>query len=86
MISQTELEQAVTAAGGTTQGADALYAKLDPNNTGSVTEQQFAQGPGGKRWKKKFRDRDRQRPSDNPGNQASGGSNGSAVYSATGGF
>jgi len=30
-------------------------------------------GPSTKRWKKKFRDRDRQRPSDNPGNQASGG-------------
>ena len=42
-ISQTELEQAVTAAGGTTQGADALFAQLDPNNTGSVTEQQFVQ-------------------------------------------
>jgi len=38
-------------------------------------------GNGTKRWKKKFRDRDRQRGSDNPGNQASGaqsngGSNG----------
>ena len=43
-ISKTELEQAVTAAGGTTQAADALYAQLDPNNTGSVSEQQFAQG------------------------------------------
>jgi hypothetical protein len=34
-------------------------------------------GTGTKRWKKKFRDRDRQRPSDgsaNPGNQVSGGS------------
>src|SRR5215469_5239862 len=43
-ISQSELEQAVTAAGGTTQAADALYAQLDPNNTGSVSEQTFAQG------------------------------------------
>src|SRR6516162_7224799 len=42
-ISQSELEQAVTAAGGTTQAADALYAQLDPNNTGSVSEQTFAQ-------------------------------------------
>lgn len=31
------------------------------------------QNSGGKRWKKKFRDRDRQRSSDNPGNAASGG-------------
>src|SRR5215469_10500907 len=42
-ISQSELEQAVTAAGGAIQAADALYAQLDPNNTGSVSEQTFAQ-------------------------------------------
>lgn len=42
-ISKSELEQAVTSAGGSTQGADALYAQLDPNNTGSVNEQQFSQ-------------------------------------------
>jgi Ca2+-binding EF-hand superfamily protein len=41
-LTQSELEQAVTSAGGTTASADALYAQLDPNNTGSVTEQQFA--------------------------------------------
>jgi Ca2+-binding EF-hand superfamily protein len=40
-ITQSELEQAVTAAGGSTAGADALFAKLDPNGTGSVSEQQF---------------------------------------------
>ena len=40
-ITKSELEQTVTADGGTTQGADALYASLDPNNTGSVTETQF---------------------------------------------
>ena len=40
-ITQSELEQAVTAAGGSKAGADALYAKLDPNGTGSVSEQQF---------------------------------------------
>ena len=43
-ISQSELEQAVTNAGGTKAAADAFYAKLDPNGTGSVSEQQFAQG------------------------------------------
>ena len=42
-ITQTGLEQAVTKAGGTTQAADALYSELDPDNTGSVNEQQFAQ-------------------------------------------
>ena len=41
-LTQSELEQAVTSAGGTTASADALYAQLDPNNTGSVSEQQFA--------------------------------------------
>src|SRR5580698_5268191 len=45
--------------------------------------QQAGAGPSTKRWKKKFRDRDRQRSPENPGNQASGGgySNGNgAVY------
>jgi Ca2+-binding EF-hand superfamily protein len=41
-ITKSELESAVTAAGGTTASADALYAKLDPNGTGSVSESQFA--------------------------------------------
>jgi Ca2+-binding EF-hand superfamily protein len=40
-ITQSELEQSVTAAGGNKAGADALYAKLDPNRTGSVSQQQF---------------------------------------------
>jgi Ca2+-binding EF-hand superfamily protein len=40
-ITQSQLEQAVTAAGGSTSGADALFAKLDPNGTGSVSQQQF---------------------------------------------
>ncbi len=39
--------------------------------------QQQNSGAGGKRWKKKFRDRDRQRPPENPGNQASGSNGGS---------
>jgi hypothetical protein len=39
-------------------------------------QQQNSNGTGAKRWKKKFRDRDRQRGgSDNPGNVASAGSN-----------
>jgi hypothetical protein len=38
--------------------------------------QQQSGSNSGKRWKKKFRDRDRQRPSDNPGNAASASSNG----------
>jgi Ca2+-binding EF-hand superfamily protein len=41
-ITKSELENAVTAAGGTTASADALYSELDPNGTGSVSESQFA--------------------------------------------
>jgi len=43
VISKSELETAVTNAGGSTDEADALYAKLDPDNTGSVSESAFAQ-------------------------------------------
>jgi len=39
--------------------------------------QQQQNGGTTKRWKKKFRDRDRQRSGDNPGNQASNGNGGS---------
>jgi hypothetical protein len=45
-------------------------------------QQQSGSG-GGKRWKKKFRDRDRQRSPDNPGNVASGSNSGG--YSNNGG-
>ncbi len=38
--------------------------------------QQQNSGAGGKRWKKKFRDRDRQRSPENPGNQVSGSNGG----------
>jgi Ca2+-binding EF-hand superfamily protein len=43
VISQSELEQAVTGGGGSKAGADALYAKLDPDGSGAVSGQQFAQ-------------------------------------------
>jgi hypothetical protein len=45
-------------------------------------QQQNSSGGGGKRWKKKFRDRDRQRSQENPGNVASGSNGG---YSNNGG-
>ncbi len=41
-ITQSELETAVSGAGGSTSAADQLYASLDPMSTGSVTEAQFA--------------------------------------------
>jgi len=43
------------------------------NFQAGAPQQQAGQGPSTKRWKKKFRDRDRQRPQENPGNQASAG-------------
>jgi hypothetical protein len=58
------------------QGAPASQ----PQNFQGGGSQQAGSGPATKRWKKKFRDRDRQRGPENPGNQASAGggfSNGS---------
>jgi hypothetical protein len=43
-ITQSELETAVTKAGGSKESADALFSQLDPDGTGSVDETQFAQG------------------------------------------
>lgn len=42
-VTKSEVEDAVTKAGGSKNAADALYAQLDPNNTGSVNQQQLAQ-------------------------------------------
>jgi hypothetical protein len=59
------------------QGAAAQNASPQPQGQGfqaGGSQQQNA--PVAKRWKKKFRDRDRQRPSENPGNVASSSSNG----------
>ena len=44
-----------------------------PQNFQAGAAQQTGAGPATKRWKKKFRDRDRQRAPENPGNQASAG-------------
>jgi hypothetical protein len=52
------------------QGGAASATPPQPQPGGA---QQAGQGPSTKRWKKKFRDRDRQRPPENPGNQASAG-------------
>jgi hypothetical protein len=46
-VSQSELEQAVTQAGGNSQAADALYSLINPGNSAGFDEQQFAQAlPG----------------------------------------
>ena len=58
-----EGESLALAAGAT--GGNVAQAPRRPQQGG---QQQFGQGPGGKRWKKKFRDRERRPRSDNPGN------------------
>jgi CheY-like chemotaxis protein len=57
------------------QGAAAQQAS-PPQNLQAGGGQQQQNGSGGKRWKKKFRDRDRQRSQENPGNVASGSNGG----------
>ncbi|MEI9978800.1 MAG: response regulator [Edaphobacter sp.] len=58
---------------GSIQGAAVPQASHQQNFQSSGSQQQNGAGSG-KRWKKKFRDRDRQRPAqDNPGNVASSG-------------
>jgi hypothetical protein len=67
---------------GEIQGGQGFAAPVpQPSFQAGAPQPQNGTGPSTKRWKKKFRDRDRQRPTDNPGNQAtaSGFSNG-AVY------
>ncbi len=65
-------------------GAGRIFAGNQPNQNGANG------APGGtKRWKKKFRDRERPRQGDNPGNQSSGssqnGSQGGQSFAASGG-
>jgi hypothetical protein len=50
------------------------------NFQAGAAQQQVGAGPSTKRWKKKFRDRDRQRAPENPGNQASPGNGNGAGY------
>jgi hypothetical protein len=49
-------------------GATAGNAGQAPRRPQQNGQQQFGQGQGGKRWKKKFRDRERRPRNDNPGN------------------
>jgi hypothetical protein len=58
------------------QGGQGFQANVGQQQNGSAS---------GKRWKKKFRDRDRQRSPENPGNVASG-SNGGGFSSNGGGY
>jgi hypothetical protein len=73
-------------AGGGQNGAGQLVGDLQASGQGAGSQPQGFQagaagqqtGPATKRWKKKFRDRDRQKSPENPGNQAgaAGSSNG----------
>jgi CheY-like chemotaxis protein len=65
------------------QGAAAPQASQPQNFQATPGQQQ--NGAGGKRWKKKFRDRDRQRSPENPGNVASAG-NGAGFSNNGGGY
>jgi hypothetical protein len=70
-------EQTIAQPIGSIQGAAAQPQSFQPHAQGfqsNGTQQQNA--PAAKRWKKKFRDRDRQRPVENPGNVASGSNGG----------
>jgi len=78
-------EQAGEQAIGSIQAVGAQPQQAQPQSTqnfqaGAGQQQNGANGASGsstgKRWKKKFRDRDRQRSPENPGNVASGGNGG----------
>jgi hypothetical protein len=70
---------------GSIQGAAAPQTSQPQNFQANSGQQQNSSG-GGKRWKKKFRDRDRQRSPENPGNVASGSNNGGGYSNNGGGF
>jgi hypothetical protein len=55
------------------QGSPGNHAQSFQGGQQNGAGQQAGAGPSTKRWKKKFRDRDRQRPPENPGNQAAVG-------------
>jgi hypothetical protein len=72
--------QSIPSMQGSAQAHSSAAPQNQPQNSQAGSGQQ--QNSGGKRWKKKFRDRDRQRSQDNPGNAASGSNSG---YSNNGG-
>jgi hypothetical protein len=68
----------IQAVAQSSQGSQSNGFTPAPSQTFQGGSSQQNAGPSTKRWKKKFRDRDRQRPPENPGNQASASSNGSS--------
>jgi CheY-like chemotaxis protein len=75
--------QPIASIQASAQGSAAPQPSQQQNFGGG--QQQNAPSGGGKRWKKKFRDRDRQRSPENPGNVASG-SNGGGYSNSGGGY
>jgi hypothetical protein len=63
-----EGESLALAAGAAGGNAGQAPRRPQPGGQQQGAQQQFGQGPGGKRWKKKFRDRERRTRNDNPGN------------------
>lgn len=81
------------ALAGAAAGGNAGQSMRRPHQSG---QQQFGQGQGGKRWKKKFRDRERRTRNENPGNDfrsdnagnfgGGGYGNGNGGYGGGGGY
>jgi len=84
-----EGESLALAGGAAGSGTGAGSGMRRPQQGG---QQQFGQGQGGKRWKKKFRDRERRTRNENPGNDfrsdnaGNYGGNGNGGYGGGGGY
>jgi hypothetical protein len=88
---EAQAPQGAASAGDQAGSVGSIQAVGPPNQGQPQQQNQGHQGGqqnagGGKRWKKKFRDRDRQRPPENPGNIAASASGGGGGYSNGGGF
>jgi hypothetical protein len=75
--------QVAQSSGDTEQSVPSIQGSAAPQpsqpqsfQANAGQQQNNSSGGGGKRWKKKFRDRDRQRSPENPGNIASGSNGG----------
>lgn len=87
--------ESLALAGGAQNGSQPASQPAAPNGSQARRpqqqggQQQFGQGQGGKRWKKKFRDRERRTRNDNPGNDfrsENTGSYGGGYSNGNGGY
>jgi hypothetical protein len=74
--------QSIASIQGSAGSAAPQTSQPQTFQAGAGQQQNNSSGAGGKRWKKKFRDRDRQRSPENPGNVSSGSNGG---FSSSGG-